>query len=456
LCDSVVISLSASAPVHGRFTENGSGFKPLHDFHWTGIYLSSCPVRLSTSTADPSGDALLTDTIRPLLALLLLTLLLVVAPFQLAAQPARIVDGEIGGADFDISVPANWNGGGLVLFAHGYQGEGPARGQLWASPLHGYATGKGHAVAASGYRAMGYRPDWFLADMLALRERFIREFGAPRWTIIHGQSMGGHVAIGGLEQHPAAFQGGLIECGVIDGVGLMDWYAAYTAAAEYFSGVPLIDTPRPAFDRLVNDQWLKLMGSPGAFTERGRRFDSVVKHLAGGDVALRLEGLKRRYLLNLNPRDFGPTAQGAVEFTRHADTRHVRYAIDPGLGVDAATLNREIRRIAPEAGARSREANPMFAEFTGKLTAPVITLHESADFRVPFRLQRDYRRRAEAAGSGHLLVQRIVPGTGHCSPPGAAREKAFDDLVAWIERGVVPEGDDVLGDVSRLGGRWGQ
>jgi hypothetical protein len=34
------------------------------------------------------------------------------------------------------------------------------------------------------------------------------------------------------------------------------------------------------------------------------------------------------------------------------------------------------------------------------------------------------------------------------------RERAFDDLVGWIENGTVPEGDDVLGDVARLGLRW--
>jgi len=35
------------------------------------------------------------------------------------------------------------------------------------------------------------------------------------------------------------------------------------------------------------------------------------------------------------------------------------------------------------------------------------------------------------------------------------REQAFDDLVAWIERGVQPAGDDVLAaDVSKLGLRW--
>ena len=34
-------------------------------------------------------------------------------------------------------------------------------------------------------------------------------------------------------------------------------------------------------------------------------------------------------------------------------------------------------------------------------------------------------------------------------------EQAFDDLVAWIERGVRPPGDDGLAsDLSRIGMKW--
>src|SRR5262249_31331883 len=157
-------------------------------------------------------------------------------------------------------------------------------GLVRASPLDTHLTRRGFAWAASGYRSKGYRPDLFLLDALGLREHFIKEHGQPRWTIIHGQSMGGHVAIASLELHPEIYQGALIECGIIDGVGLVDWLQAYTAAAEYFSGLPLLDTPRPEFDLLVNTEWLRLMGTPGNYTERGRRFDSVVTHLAGGDV----------------------------------------------------------------------------------------------------------------------------------------------------------------------------
>jgi hypothetical protein len=378
-------------------------------------------------------------------------LLLVVGDTARAADAPGRYEGVLGGARYLISVPPDWNGG-LVMFAHGYQGEGSGVGTPRASPLDQHLTERGYAWAASGYRAWGYRPDWFLLDLLALRAHFINRFGQPRWTIIHGQSMGGHISIASLELHPDTYQGALIECGVIDGVGLVDWLRAYTAAAEYFSGLPLLDTPRPEFDLLVNTTWLKLMGTPGHYTERGQRFDSVVKHLSGGDLPLRLDGLQERYVQNLNPRDPGPGR--AREFARHADTRHIDYDIDPGLGVDAATLNHEIPRVVPAPGARSYEENPVFAELTGRIRVPVMSLHETADFRVPFRIEQDYRRRAERAGTSRLLVQRAVRQAGHCGIEDSVSEPAFDDLVAWIEKGTVPDGDNVLGDVSQLGLRW--
>ena len=369
------------------------------------------------------------------------------------SSAAGFLEGTHEGADFLIGVPARWNGG-LVLFAHGYEGEGDGRGSVRASPLSSHLEARGYAWAASGFRSRGYRPDWFLADMIALRSRFIAQFGVPRWTILHGQSMGGHVTIASLELHPEIYQGGLIECGIVDGVSLVDWLYAYTAAAEYLSGVRLLDAPdRQAFSALVNGPWLGAMGTPGSYTERGRRFDSVVKHLMGGELPLRLEGMRQRYIMNLNSRDPGP--ERARELARHASTTHFRYDIDPGLGLTADELNRGIRRITPAPGARSREGNPVFAELTGKIRVPLMTIHETADFRVPFRLQQDYRRRTLAAGTSHLLVQRAVRWAGHCAFDGTVRERAFDDLVEWIERGVAPAGDDVLApEVSRLGLRW--
>jgi pimeloyl-ACP methyl ester carboxylesterase len=179
-----------------------------------------------------------------------------------AAEAPGQYEGVLGGTQYRISVPPNWNGG-LVMFAHGYQGEGSGGGLAFPEPLDNYLETHGYAWASSGYRGKGYRPDLFLLDLLALRARLIERFGQPRWTIIHGQSMGGHVAVASLELHPKIYQGGLIECGVIDGVGLVDWLMAYTAAAEYFSGLPLLETPRPQFDELANVEFPRLMGTPG-------------------------------------------------------------------------------------------------------------------------------------------------------------------------------------------------
>src|SRR5690242_17414692 len=148
-------------------------------------------------------------------------LLLLLSAAGAWAESAKEREGTHEGADFTISLPTNWNGG-LVIYAHGYEGEGPGSGTLQVSPFGAYLTDKGIASAATGYRAKGYRPDWFLEDVLALRERFIKEVGPPRWTVIHGLSMGGHVAVAGLELHPGIFQGAITECGVVDGVGLID------------------------------------------------------------------------------------------------------------------------------------------------------------------------------------------------------------------------------------------
>ena len=382
----------------------------------------------------------------------LVAVVLVVLAAGLAVPRVRASDdgpisrrGTYEGGRYLIEVPAGWNGG-LVLFAHGYDGG------TFDSPLSSHLLDRGYALAASSYRTEDYRPDLFVDDMRALLELFIREVRRPRWAVIHGQSMGGHVAIASLELHPSLYQGALIECGVIDGIGNADLYVAARAAAEYLGGVNLFEaTDRETLIGRVNSQWLPRMGVAPAYTERGRRFDSILKYLMGGDLPLRLQGLPRHYIRYVFPSG-GP---GTREVVRHVSTLQVRYRIDPGLGVAEDELNAKVRRIAPAEGARSRSANPAFAELTGRITVPVLAIHETGDARVAWSNQQAYRRRTIAAGTAHLLVQRAVRWPGHCAFDGEVREQAFDDLVTWIEKGTKPDGDDVLAaDVSTLGLRW--
>jgi len=140
---------------------------------------------------------------------------------SIAAAETRRVDGALDGVAYEIAKPDDWNGD-LVVYAHGYQGEGPGRGEVNIPEIDRHITDRGLAWAASGYRAKRYQPDWFLADILALRDHFIRTYGMPRKTIVYGQSLGGHVAVLALETRPEIFQGGLTECGAVDGIGLFD------------------------------------------------------------------------------------------------------------------------------------------------------------------------------------------------------------------------------------------
>jgi pimeloyl-ACP methyl ester carboxylesterase len=403
---------------------------------------------------------------RVLAALLALGLALVVprapwsdAPRAESQRPPISRKGVLGGADYLIEVPPNWRGG-LVVFAHGIQ-RGPGPGAATALPIGIHVLSEGHAWVASGYRAREYRPHLFIEDLIALRELFLKEIGQPRWTIIYGQSMGGHIVVASLELHPELYQGGVAECGLVDGIGIADYLMAYTAAAELISGVPLLDAPdRETFARMLNERVVPALGMPGAYTARGRQFDSVVKYLmgadqAGNDLPLRLEGLKRRYLLNMMYRPSRDLENEPNPGLRAASTVHVRYRIDPGLGLTEDELNARVRRLHPAKDARSPIANPVYAERTGRLKAPLITLHETGDAWVPLSLEQSYRRRTIAAGTAQLLVQRVMRAPSHCGFNGEMREQAFDDLVAWIERGVRPAGEDVLApDLSRIGLTW--
>lgn len=390
------------------------------------------------------------------LGLALLTVPLPAETQQAGKVTATTRQGVHEGARYRVNIPANWNGA-LVVFAHEYEGEGSGIGSVRYNPLDGYLANHGYASAASGYRSRGYRPDWFVDDLLALRALFIREFGRPRWTVIHGRSMGGHVVVASLELHPDVYQGALIECGIVTGIGLADFLYAYTAAAEFVTGIKLLDAPdRATFWRMVSEQWLPAMGQAGDYTHKGRQFESVVKYLMGGALPFWRHAVRERYLKNLKFR--GDPDHEPRPVHRAASTLDVTYRIDEGLGLSAKALNTGVRRLVPGNDARSPDTDPVFAEVTGRITVPLLTLHNTGDARVPFSLQQDYRRKTIAAGTDHLLVQRAIRWPGHyIFMDGSERERAFDDLVGWIERGVRPDGDDVLAaDLSSIGLRWTQ
>jgi hypothetical protein len=76
---------------------------------------------------------------------------------------------------------------------------------------------------------------------------------------------------------------------------------------------------------------------------------------------------------------------------------------------------------------------------SGDLTAPVLSLRTTRDPTVSPYLDALFAERVAAAGKSELSVWRQVERFGHCAI-SSAREygPAFDDLVNWVENGVMP------------------
>ena len=52
-------------------------------------------------------------------------------------------------------------------------------------------------------------------------------------------------------------------------------------------------------------------------------------------------------------------------------------------------------------------------------------------------------------------IPTLLCSVAHCDFTAEERTQAFDDLVAWLERGIKPDGEDVLtADLPQVGLRW--
>jgi pimeloyl-ACP methyl ester carboxylesterase len=189
-------------------------------------------------------------------------------------------------------------------------------------PIASHIIAEGHAWIASGYRAREYQPHLFIEDLVALRELFQKEIGPPRWTIIYGQSMGGHIVVASLELRPGLYQGGLVECGLVDGISIADYLMA-TPPRRADSRGALLNAPDQAFCQAPRACGWAL--GPGCTTQR-----TTVRQrrlLMGADRRQRLP-------LRLRPRRYLPTSCTARDL-ENSESRARRVPptpvlIDPG------------------------------------------------------------------------------------------------------------------------------
>jgi pimeloyl-ACP methyl ester carboxylesterase len=339
-----------------------------------------------------------------------------------SADAGPIVDvGTLQGASYRIDIPANWNHQ-LIVFYHGYALEPltfTARERL--SPMFDPMLGQGYALIQSGYSAGGWAIEQAASDTERLRRHFNEKHGAPKRTLVMGMSMGGALTAMAIESQPEIYAGALSLCGVLEPSDRM---------------IQRDLALRAAFDYYFPDVLGKLVAVPD------EREETVELKIA---AALRSKPSAAQALLRwygaADERNLAPVIAFAgyeiAELQRRAHGLPVGNAqmIYVGSGDDAA-LNDGVHRYRADAKAAAylgRWYTP-----TGKLTRPLLELHDTGDPLVPASGGSEYALAALRSGHGDNFVQQYVNREGHCVFTPEEIGHAFDEVVQWIDSGKAP------------------
>lgn len=330
--------------------------------------------------------------------------------------------GTQAGAAYRIDIPAHWNRD-LIVFYHGYSitpvtfSDGER-----ISPMFDPMLDEGYAVIQSGYSAGGWAVEQGYADSERLRSYFAAKYAVPKRSFAIGMSMGGTLAAMTIEQRPEVYNGALSLCGVLEPSDrLIQRDLALRAAFDYYFPDVLGKLGSPSDER---DE-----------TAESRIAASLKSNPAAAQALL-------RWYAAADTNNLAPVIAFAgyeiAELQRRAHGMPVGNAdqIYVGSGDDAA-LNDGVHRYRADAKAAlylARWYTPI-----GKLTRPLLALHDSGDPLVPASSAGEYALVATRAGYGDNFVQQYVNREGHCVFTPKEIGQAFDELIAWSQSGKRPQ-----------------
>ncbi len=369
--------------------------------------------------------------------------------------------GVLNGAAYRVEVPSSgWNGK-LVMYAHGYRGEGSVL-TVSNPSIRRYLIENGYAWAASSYSTNFYDVRAGVEDTNALALAFTRiaatngrALAAPDRIYITGHSMGGHVTGAAIEQEAAAtaknkvsYHGAVPMCGVMGDAELFNRFAGMQVTAQALAGVPSYPT----------DKWSEIAGLvTGTLfstftatsivpTAQGVKYLSVVENLTGGERPMFDEGVLYGRSFQSAYGTFGSDGTVTGILNRNIlDTNAFTYLI-AGDVPGSTALNTAVQKLtaAPDANRLRRDGLRWVPAINGEFKIPVVSIHTLGDLFVPFSMQQVYQQRAAAKGNAGWLVQRAIRGASHCDFTVAEQVRAFEDMVVWEQTGVKPAGDDVM------------
>jgi hypothetical protein len=371
--------------------------------------------------------------------------------------------GVLNGAAYRVEVPQDWNGQ-LVMYAHGYAGEG-ANLLVQNPSIRRYLIQNRYAWAASSYSKNFYDVRAGVEDTNALAQAFTqiaaqngRALSAPEKVFITGHSMGGHIAAAAVEAETQAsainkfrYHGAVPMCGVLGDTELFNTFARMQLAAQTVAGLP--DHPFTQWAQIQSQVTAALFAtfpspaSPNATitpTELGLRYQAVLENLTGGERPLFEEGLAFGRSFPSAYGTFGGdgTLNGILN-QNVLDTRNSSYSYTLN-GLPQTLQVTQVITPAADANRLRRDGLRWIPQLAGNIGVPVVSIHTLGDLFVPFSMQQVYQQRVAAQGNSDWLVQRAIRGVSHCDFTVAEQVQAFVDMVNWEAGGTRPGGDNVV------------
>lgn len=370
-------------------------------------------------------------------------------------EDAQIYCGVHKGAGYRIEVPANWNGD-LFVWAHGLRLE--TQYLTVDNPLiREWLVSNGYAWAASSFSGNELDVAVGVKDTLALTQRFNGLVALPEHVYLSGMSMGGAITVNAIEQYPNVYTGALPICGSLATYENLDYLFEYYALSNALAGLDAVFPIPSGYSTTIYPEVksnLELIPDTYPFTlnVQGQQLKDALEILTGGERPVYDQGFLFWYgVLGNFVIDFGTLGPddpigvpGVVgNFIDNMDVIY-QFDSDPTLSAEEQALNEAILRVAGDPQARKPDGLKNMPIAEGKITMPVLSMHELGDLFVPFFLEQIYARKVAAQGASDLLVQRAYRDVTHCGYTTDEMVASFVDLVNWVENGIKPAGDDIL------------
>jgi pimeloyl-ACP methyl ester carboxylesterase len=342
--------------------------------------------------------------------------------------------------------PGCWNGD-LVVWAHGYvsptEPVAIPEDQLTlpdGTSLPGLVNALGFGFATTSYRKNGLAVVPGVADVQDAVQAFTLAEGPAHRTYLVGASEGGLVTALAVEQHPEVFSGGVAACGPIgDFRRQINYWGDFRTLFDFFFP-GLIPGSAVCVPEDVQDRWdtFYVPRITAALRARPAALDQLLKvSRAPFDPAD--PSTKEETVLDLLWYSAFATNDGKATLGGQPFDNTLRFYA--GSSNDWL-LNLRVKRYRADLAALQE----MQADYqtTGRLAAPLVTLHTTGDPIVPYWHEPRYSWKTLVGGSALLHPNLPVVRYGHCQFEASEALVALALLVLEVEGRSLAGAENVL------------